>query len=160
MPNKLELIVEPGKPHFQFRRVFDAPRELVWEAMTKPEHLPHWYGPRKMTSVVEKMDFRVGGQWRILMRSPDGREAWFSGQYLAIEAPAKLTQSWCFEMFPDAESVETIELEAQGDRTIVRGTVIHKSVENRDAHLGSGMEHGMRETYERLDEVIAELARR
>ena len=159
MANKLELIVEPGKSHFQFRRTFDTPRELVWEAMTKPEHLARWYGPRKMTSVVEQMDFRVGGKWRVLMRSPDGREAGFSGEYLLIEPPSKVSQTWRFEMFPDAESVETLELEAQGDRTIVRGTVVHKSVENRDAHLGSGMEHGMRETYERLDELLAGLAR-
>ena len=160
MPNKLELIIEPGKKHFEFRRVFDAPRELVWTAMTQPEHLPRWYGPRKMTSVVKEMDFRVGGTWRIVMTSPDGREAGFSGEYLLIDPPKKLSQTWRFEMFPDAETVETIEFEAQGDYTVVRGTVVHKTVENRDAHLGSGMEHGMRETYERLDELIAELARR
>src|SRR6476660_2831203 len=64
MANKLELIVGSGKPHFQFRRVFDAPRELVWEAMTKAEHVARWYGPRKMTAVVKEMDFRVGGKWR------------------------------------------------------------------------------------------------
>lgn len=160
MPNKLELIVEPGKKHFEFRRAFDAPRDLVWEAMSKPEHVRRWYGPRRMTTVVCDMDFRVGGKWRVVFRTPDGHEAGFNGEYLLIEAPVKMSQTWCFEMFPDAVSVETMELEAQGDRTIMRGTVTHSSVENRDAHLGSGMEDGARETYERLDEVIAELAAR
>ena len=160
MPNKLELIVEPGKPHFQFRRAFDAPRELVWEALTKPEHVRRWYGPRRMTTVVCDMDFRVGGKWRVVFRTPDGHEAGFNGEYLLIEAPVKMSQTWRFEMFPDATSVETMELESHGDRTIMRGTVTHTSVENRDAHLSSGMEEGARETYERLDEVIGELAAR
>ncbi len=159
MPNKLELIVEPGKPHFQFRRAFEAPRELVWEALTKPEHVRRWYGPRRMTTVVCDMDFRVGGKWRVVFRTPDGHEAGFNGEYLLIEAPVKMSQTWRFEMFPDATSVEAMELEAQGDRTIMRGTVTHTSVENRDAHLNSGMEDGARETYERLDEIIAELAK-
>lgn len=160
MANKLELIIEPGKRHFEFRRVFDAPRHLVWEAMTKPEHVARWYGPRKTTVVACEMDFRVGGKWRTVLRMPGGQEADFSGEFLEIDAPTKVKQTWRFGLFPEVESVEEIFLEVQGDKTVVRGTVTHITVENRDGHLGSGMEGGMIETYERLDEVIAELAAR
>lgn len=160
MPNKVEIIVEPGKPKMQFRRAFDAPRELVWEAMTKPEHVARWYGPRRLTTVVCEMDFRVGGKWRTVLRSADGHDAEFSGEYLEIEPLTKIKQTWRFAMFPEAESIEEMYFEAQGDKTVVRGTVVHRSMENLKGHLQSGMEAGMIETYERLDELIAELARR
>jgi uncharacterized protein YndB with AHSA1/START domain len=157
--NKLELIIEPGKRHFDFRRVFDAPAHLVWEAMTKPEHVARWYGPRKTKVVACEMDFRVGGKWKTVLRMPEGGDAEFSGEFLEIDPQKKVKQTWRFGMFPEAESVEEIIFEPQGNKTVVRGTVTHITVENRDGHLGSGMEGGMIETYERLDEVLAELAR-
>jgi uncharacterized protein YndB with AHSA1/START domain len=140
-------------------RTFHAPRALVWKAMTTPEHFRNWYGPRdtKITSCV--MDFRVGGKWRVVMTAGNGQEVAFSGEYLEIRAPERTVQTWRFEPFPDAESTESMTLEDRGETTRMSVNVKHVSAENLQGHLQSGMEEGMRETYERLDELVESMKR-
>lgn len=148
-------ITLPSDTEMLIKRSFNAPRELVWKAMTTPEHVRHWYGPRGTEITKCEIDLRVGGKWRFVMRAPDGREVGFRGEYREILAPKRAVQTWCFEPFPDATSVETMTLDERDGRTYMTTHVQHKTKENRDGHLNSGMEGGMRETFQRLDELLA-----
>jgi uncharacterized protein YndB with AHSA1/START domain len=156
--NKLEIIAEPGKPTIVTRRVVDAPRSLVFDAFTKPEHLKRWMGPRALTMVLCETDLRVGGGYRFVHRTPDGQEFGFHGTYREIVRPERIVRTFVFEPMPEHESVETLLLEEHEGKTTITTTTVHKTVEARDGHLASGrMEVGMTEGYARLDELLASL---
>ena len=152
---KLEIIAEPGKTSFSTKRIVDAPRALVFDAFTKCEHLKQWMGPRNMTMASCQTDLRVGGRYRFVFRTPDGQEVGFSGEYREVQPPARIVRTFVFEPMPDAAALETLELEEVGGTTIIRTTTVHKTVENRDGHVNSGMEAGMTEGYARLDDLLA-----
>jgi uncharacterized protein YndB with AHSA1/START domain len=154
---KLEIIAEPGKTSFTTRRSVDAPRELVFDAFTKCEHLKQWMGPRNLTMARCQTDLRVGGRYRFVFRTPDGQEVGFSGEYKEVVRPERIVRTFVFEPIPEAEALETLELEESGGTTIIRTTTLHKTVESRDGHVSSGMEAGMTEGYARLDELLAGL---
>ncbi len=155
--NKLELIAEPGKREMIMMRWFDAPRRLVFEAMTRPEHLKSWWGPRYLTIASCEVDFRVGGAYRIVQRAPDGSEYAFRGVTREIAPPERWVQTFVFEGMPDHEAVTTFVLEDHGNRTKLIETVIHDTVEARDQHIKNGMEEGANESLDRLDELLAAL---
>ena len=158
MTNELEIIAEPGLATIVSRRVVCAPRELVWDLFTKPEHLKRWWGPRVLNLVVCEVDLRVGGSYRFVQRAPDGQEFGFRGVYREIARPERIVNTFVFELMPDHEALQTLILEDQGDKTLVQTTTLHQSVADRDGHLASGMEPGMRDTYARLDELVSALA--
>ncbi len=137
-------------------RTFNAPRELVFKAYTDPELIPRWWGPRKYTTVVEKMDLRVGGAWRFVQRDADGAEFAFSGEFREIMPPERISWTFNFEpVGPGHEVVETSVFEAiEGNRTRMTATMRFKAIEDRDGMLQSGMESGYAESLERLDEVL------
>lgn len=155
MPALIEVIADPNKPTIEFRRAFDAPRELVWKVLTGNEHIKHWYGPRSMTYVSSEMNLRVGGTWRIVLRGADGNEYSWSGVYRELREPEKIEQTWRFEQIPGAETIESLTLEAQGNRTIVHGLVQHTTMEIRDMHVKT-MRPGFDETWDRFAEVLAQ----
>jgi len=154
---KLEITAEPGKTSFTTRRVVDAPRAIVFDAFTKCEHLTRWMGPRNLTMASCTTDLRVGGRYRFVFRGPDGNDVGFSGEYKEIVAPERIVRTFVFEPIPEAAALETLELEESGETTIIRTTTVHKSVENRDGHVNSGMEAGMTEGYARLDALLADM---
>ena len=155
---KLEVIAEPDKPTIVTRRVLDAPRALVFDAWTKPEHLRRWLGPRALSWVVCEIDLRVGGGYRWVQPAPDGREYAFHGAYREIVRPEKIVSTFVFEAMPDDEALETLTLEERDGKTAVTTLTVHKTIKARDGHLASGrMEAGMTEGYERLDELLAAL---
>lgn len=154
---KLEIVAEPGKTSFTTRRVVDAPRSLVFDAFTKCEHLKQWLGPRNLTMASCQTDLRVGGRYRFVFHTPDGRDVGFSGEYKEVVPPKRIVRTFVFEPIPEAAALETLELEESGGTTIIKTTTVHKSVENRDGHVGSGLEGGMTEGYARLDELLAGL---
>jgi uncharacterized protein YndB with AHSA1/START domain len=154
---KLEIIAEPGKTSFTTRRVVDAPRALVFEAFTKCEHLARWMGPKSLTMVSCNTDLRVGGRYRFVFRTPDGQEVGFSGEFKEIARPERVVRTFVFEPVPDAAALETLELVERDGKTTITTTTVHKTVENRDGHVGSGLEAGMTEGYARLDELLADL---
>jgi uncharacterized protein YndB with AHSA1/START domain len=159
--NKLEIIAEPDKPSFTTRRTVDAPRKLVYEAFTRPEHLKRWMGPAALTMVLCEQDLRVGGNWRFVHRTPDGQEFGFHGKFLELDPPGRLVRTFVFEPMPDHEAVETLLLEERNGKTTITTTTVHKTVEGRDGHLsGDRMEMGMVEGYARLDALLAELQTR
>jgi uncharacterized protein YndB with AHSA1/START domain len=153
----LEVIAEPGKTSFSTRRVVDAPRALVFEAFTKCEHLKRWMGPCTLTMVSCETDLRVGGRYRFVFRAPDGSEVGFSGEFKEIVRPERVVRTFVFEPIPDAAALETLELEEHDGKTTITTTTVHKTVENRDGHVQSGVDKGMTEGYARLDELLAGL---
>ncbi len=156
--NKLEIIAEPGKPTIVTRRVVNAPRTLVFDAFTKPEHIKRWMGPRTLTMVLCESDLRVGGSYRFVHRAFDGKEFGFNGTYREIVPPERIVRTFVFELVPEHESVETLLLEEHDGKTTITTTTVHTTVEGRDGHLANGgMEAGMTDGYARLDELLASL---
>jgi uncharacterized protein YndB with AHSA1/START domain len=150
-------ITLPSDTEIVITREFDAPASLVYEAMTKPEHVSRWYGPRGTTLASCEVDLRVGGKWRYVMRSDDGSEVAFSGEFLEIVPGERIVQTWRFEPIPDAQTTETMTLTEHNGKTTLTSHVQHTSKEHRDGHLNSGMEGGMQETFDRLEELLQEL---
>ena len=144
----------------ELTREFDAPRDLVFETMMDPALIPQWWGPRRYKTVVDKMEPRVGGKWRFGNIADDGGEHWFRGEYREIVPNERVVQTFEYEPFP-GESVETMTLEDLGNgRTLVRVRAVYPSKEAADAMLaGGGMEEGANETYDRLEELLAQRKR-
>jgi len=135
-------------------RVFDAPRDLVFEAHSSCEHLSHWWGPRKYEVTSCEVDFRPGGRWRIVHRGPDGDEIAFFGEYREIVRPERIVWTFGFEGMPGEPGPETMTLEEHDGKTTLTASAVFNTVEERDGVLESGMESGAAETYDRLDEYL------
>jgi uncharacterized protein YndB with AHSA1/START domain len=134
-------------------RVFDAPRHLVFDAFTKPELLKRWFGPHGWSLVVCDVDLKVGGGFRFVLRGPDGRPMGMRGVYREIAAPARSVHTESFDDFP-GESIVTAEWVEQGGKTTLTATVLYPSRDIRDAVIGSGMEHGAAESYDKLADLL------
>lgn len=140
------------------RRLFDAPRELVFRTMNDPDLLPRWWGPSYLTTTVERMEVRPGGSWRFVQRAPDGGEHAFSGRYLEVVEPERVSMTFNYEGLPgDHEAVSTLVLTEEDGKTLMTSTMVFKTREDRDGMVQSGMEGGARETDERLAAVLHEL---
>jgi uncharacterized protein YndB with AHSA1/START domain len=139
-------------------RVFDAPRELVFRAMTDPAHVRRWYGPRGTELVSCEMDVRPGGRFRYVIRGPQGGEVAFSGVYREVDPPRRVVNTWNFEPMPGHEAVETATWEEQDGRTTVRMSIVFQTPEDYAGWAGSGAFGGWAETLDRLAEVVAALA--
>ena len=152
-----EFVIEPGRQDIVIRRTFDAPREVVFKAITDPSLIPNWWGPRKYATDVDVMEVRPGGRWRFINRTDDGTEFGFHGVYHDVVAPERVTQTFEFEGVPGHVSLDTATLEEADGKTTMVATSVFQSVEDRDGMVASGMEGGARETYDRLAEVIESL---
>jgi uncharacterized protein YndB with AHSA1/START domain len=153
-------VTTPSDQEIRMTRLFDAPRSLVFEAMTKPEHVRRWWGclgEGYSVSVCE-IDLRPGGRWRFVSRHPRG-EAAFHGEYREIAPPSRLVFTEIFEEFPDSESVVTTEFTEEGGKTRLTATVRYPSLDVRDAVIASGMASGAAISYDRLEDLVAELQR-
>lgn len=149
----------PSDTELVIGRTFNAPAALVWQAITQPEHVQRWWGPAFLELVECTMDLRVGGLWRYVQRDPNtGDLHAFSGEYREIVPGERIVQTERYEPIPGADSVVTMTLEARGDQaTRLTSRTVYPSREMRDGHVNAGMESGMRETYERLDTLLAGL---
>jgi uncharacterized protein YndB with AHSA1/START domain len=149
----------PSDVEIRLTRLFDAPRDLVIEAMTKPEHIRRWWGNLGdgYSVPVCEVDFRVGGKWRFVNRHPHG-DAEFFGEYVEIDLPGRLVFTEIFAPFPDAPSTVTAEFTVEQGKTRLTVTSRYPSREVRDMVLGTGMERGAAASYDRLEEVAQELA--
>jgi uncharacterized protein YndB with AHSA1/START domain len=135
-------------------RVFNAPRSLAFEAFTKPELLKRWFGPRGWSLAVCEVDLRIGGGFRFVLRSPEGKTMGMRGTYCEIETPYRSVHTETFDDLPGEPKVTTLLTEQDG-RTTMTATIAYSSEEVRDAVLRSGMEHGAAESYYRLAELLA-----
>jgi uncharacterized protein YndB with AHSA1/START domain len=153
-------VTTPSDREIVLTRVFDAPRELVFEAHSSCEHLSNWWGPRQYEFTSCEIDFRPGGAWRMVHRGPDGEEYGFHGEYREIVPPERIVWTFEFEGMPGHVSVETLTLEEHDGKTTLTGTSVFDTVEDRDGMLESGMESGAAESMDRLDEYLDTLEAR
>jgi uncharacterized protein YndB with AHSA1/START domain len=154
----LDLQIPPEEPVIRYSRLLRAPRDLVFRVFTEPEHLRRWWGPSILENVVCEIDLRVGGGYRIVQRAPDGQEFAFRGEYLELDPPRRVVSTFVFEGAPDHEAVETLVLEEIDGGTMVYAETRHDSLTSRDAHVASGMEVGLRESHDRLDQLLTQVA--
>jgi len=153
---KMNLIAEPGKQEIVMTRLFDAPRELVFKAYTDPNLIPQWWGPKNLTTTVDKMDVREGGVWRFVQRDSEGNEYAFHGVYHAIVSPERLVYTFEFEGMPGHVLLATVTFEELNDgKTKLTDRSVFQSVEDRDGMLQSGMEEGAAESMDRFAELLA-----
>lgn len=136
-------------------RQFNAPRDLVWKANTDPELVAQWWGQRISTTIVDKLDFREGGAWRFVQKSPDGSEWGFRGEYRDIVAPERYTYTFEFEGMPGHIINETFHFTESDGVTTITAISTYASQEDLDGMLNSGMEAGAAESYDRLEEFLA-----
>jgi uncharacterized protein YndB with AHSA1/START domain len=158
-----QIVVPPGAKHFEIVREFRAPRDLVFACYTQPKHMVHFWGPHGGTVPECRIDLRVGGVWRVVMRFADGSEYGYSSVYTAIEAPRYLAwrnapDDWKggLDGLPVAELITTLELEEIGsDRTRMRTTVTFLSTAARDEAIQRGFTGMVTQGNERLDAYLA-----
>jgi uncharacterized protein YndB with AHSA1/START domain len=153
--NNTVTITTPSDLEIAMTRVFDAPREVVWKAHTDPALIPQWWGSRSTTTTVAQLDVRPGGKWRFVSRGEDGREDAFHGEIREIVPIERMVQTFEWEGLPGHVTVETLTLEDLGGKTRMTNTSRFATVEDRDGMLGSGIEEGGRETWDRLAELLA-----
>ncbi len=155
---KLNLTIEPGKQEFSYTRVFNASPEQVFKAYTDPAAIVQWWGPRYLTTTIEKMEVQPGGSWRFIQQDANNNEYAFHGVYHDIVSPSRIVQTFEFEGTPGHVALEILTMERQDGKTLLTAKSIFQSVEDRDGMVGSGGESGMRESLDRLDELLKEAA--
>jgi uncharacterized protein YndB with AHSA1/START domain len=150
----------PSDREIVLTRVFDAPRALVFEAMTRPEHVRRWWGNlgEGYSVPVCEIDLRPGGKWRFVNRHPKG-EAVFYGEYREITPPTRLVFTEIYEPFPDSGSLVTAEFAEEEGKTRLTVTSQYPSKDVRDIVIGTGMERGAATSYDRLEDLVQELRR-
>ncbi len=151
------VVTLPADTQIQITRDFDAPRHLVFRAWTTPELIERWWsGDRGEVTSIE-VDLRAGGSWRYVMTANAGFEVAFHGEYLEVVPDERIVSTEIFEGMPGAQAVTTVTFTETGGRTTVTVLVAHDSRENRDMHLRSGMEDGLQEAMDHLEQVVASL---
>ena len=149
MPSDREIVIT---------RDFNAPRRLVFDAWTKPEHVPHWMlGPEGWTMPVCEIDLRPGGAWRFVWRNSDGTEMEMHGVYREVTPPERVvnTESWGGDW---PETLNTLLLSEEDGKTTTTSTMLYPSKEARDAALKTGMKEGVDQSYDRLDAYLSKMA--
>ena len=151
-------VTTPSDREIRMTRLFDAPRRLVFEAMSKPEHVRRWWGclTDEHSVTVCEIDLRPGGAWRFVGRGPKGEYA-FYGVYREVQAPERVVFTEIYEPFPDAESVVTSVLTEENGKTRLIVTAQYPSLEVRDMVIGTGMAKGAAISYDRLEDLVIEL---
>ena len=154
-------VTTPSDLEIVMTRAFDAPRDLVFEVWTKPEHVRHWWGLRSSSMIHCEADVRPGGSWRYVTREENGDEVPFRGVYREVTPPERLVYTEIYDVEPfntGDPAVNTVTFTEEDGRTIMTCTTLCPSKEVRDYILGSGMEIGAAESYDRLAEHLKTLA--
>ena len=156
---KKATVSYPSDTELVITREFPAPRELVFAAITQPEHVRQWYGMSEDGMLVCDIDFRVGGKWHYVLAGVPGTEDHsFSGEYLEIDAPSRVVSTEGYDNLPGASYVVTVTLDEADGVTTLRSHLQYPSQAVRDGHVGSGMEYGMNISYNRLEALLARVA--
>lgn len=158
-PGEFTLVAGPGRTTILMTRMFPAPRALVFEVSTRPEHVRRWWGPAGTTLTVCEADVRPGGTWHYVLRGADGSEHPFRGEYREVIPPERLVHTFIYDVdgFREREAQVTVTFTEHQGRTRLVSTTVHKTVEHRDGHFQAGHQ-GMRETSDRLADLLARLA--
>jgi uncharacterized protein YndB with AHSA1/START domain len=147
----------PGDEQILITREFDAPRHLVYKAWTTPELVKRWWGGERGEMTVAEIDLRVGGVWRCVMVTDGGFEVAFHGEYREIVPNERIVSTEVYEGMPEGEALNTVTFTEMDGRTTLTLLVEHASKEARDAHIDSGMETGMQEGMDLLEQVAVSL---
>ncbi|MET0127125.1 MAG: SRPBCC family protein [Solirubrobacterales bacterium] len=152
------VVTLPTDKQILIEREFDAPKELVYKAYTTPELIKRWWAGKRGEVTLVEVDLRVGGGWRYVMNaSSGGFEVGFHGEYREIVPNERLVSTEVYEGMPDAEALDTLTLTEENGRTKLSILVEHQKQEHRDGHIESGMEGGMQESMDALEEVAKSL---
>lgn len=147
------LLSTPSDREIRVERIFNAPRERVWQAITNPQLVSQWWG-RGNQLVVERMEVERGGHWRFVEHAPEGAQG-FEGRYREVKPPERVVQTFEWDGMPGHVIVETVTLEDLGDgRTRLVNVSLFHTTEERDGMMSSGMEQGMAESYAALDRLL------
>ena len=158
MTNPTTVTAEPGTPLIEVVREFEATPELLYRAQSDPKLIEQWLGPRDLKTRVDEYDARVGGTYRYVNIDAEGNEFGFRGVFHTVQPGELVIQTWEFDGFPGLATLETATYEDLGGRTRLTTRTIFPTVEARDGAVASGMETGIDDSMERLDEVLAALA--
>jgi uncharacterized protein YndB with AHSA1/START domain len=153
--NRTTVVADPALPTIVITREFDAPPDRVFRAYTDPELVVQWLGPRRLEMRIEEYDARTHGAYRFLHVDTDGTEYGFHGTFHEVRPIERIVQTFTYDGVPDGVSLETAVFTDLGGRTRVTTTSVVESLEARDGIIASGMESGLSEGYERLDELLA-----
>ena len=150
-------ITLPTNEQLLITREFEAPPELVYKAFTTPELVRKWWHAKRGEVTVAEIDLRVGGSWRYVMVTPDGMEGGFHGEYREIVPNERVVSTEVYEGMPDAGSVNTMTLTEIDGRTRMEILVQHASKASRDGQIASGMEDGLQDALDLLEELAVSL---
>jgi uncharacterized protein YndB with AHSA1/START domain len=139
------------------QRAFSAPARILFEVWTKPEHVRKWYGVRGTTVTVCDIDLRVGGKWRWVVTKPQGMEIAFSGEFLEIDPPHRMQRTERFEGMAGEGCLVTLTFDEKDGQTTLTTNMLFQSKAERDVCLKSGMELGVKECYQKIDDLVATL---
>jgi uncharacterized protein YndB with AHSA1/START domain len=158
--SRTATVTLPTDEQILITREFDAPRHLVWKAWTTPELVKRWWHANRGEMTVCEIDLRVGGRWRYVMVAGRDLEVGFHGEFREIVPNERLVSTEVYEGIPDAEehaAVDILTLTELAGRTTLTVLVEHPTKEGRDAHINSGMEDGMQDAMDLLEEVAVSL---
>ena len=153
------LTIDESRLTATYVRVFDAPRDLVFQVYADPKLIPQWWGPAKYTTIVETLDFRPGGKWRFTQVGPDGDEHAFNGEFREINPPESVVYTFEYEGAPGHIMVETMTFEALGDKTRITAVDSFASLEDLQGMFQDGMEEGANESFDRFAELLKRIQR-
>lgn len=151
------VVTLPTNTQILITREFDAPKHLVYKAWTTPELIKRWWFAKRGEVTVADVDLRVGGKWRWVMMTSHGFEVAFHGEYLELIPDERIVNTEVFEGMPEGQAVDTMTLTEESGRTTVTILVEHSCQEHRDAHINSGMEAGMQDAMDLLEQVAISL---
>jgi uncharacterized protein YndB with AHSA1/START domain len=156
--NKTKQAIKPSDKELVITRIFDAPRQVIWNAWTEEHELEQWFAPKEFTTRVEKQDLRPGGKWRYVMVGPDGKEYPSKGVFREIDPPERIVTTDEFDEPWPGEIIEgivvTTTFDEMGPRTKVKINIVHKSAEDRRKHEEMGVIGGWNSTLDCLDEYL------
>jgi uncharacterized protein YndB with AHSA1/START domain len=155
---ELRIVAEPGVPQVIVVREFKAPRELLFRAYTEPDLVRRWLGPEKLELVVNQLEPRHGGRWRWTQYDQDGKGYVFHGLYHGTPSPDRIVQTYEFDQAPGTVYLNLITFEETGGVTTLTQNTVFFAVEDRDLYVDGGMEHGIRASMRRLDDLVTHLA--
>jgi uncharacterized protein YndB with AHSA1/START domain len=154
---KTQIDAPAGVPFIDITREFDAPRDLVFKAYSDPELIVQWLGPRKYTMNLDSWDVRDGGTWRYTHNDDQGNSYGFHGVFHGDQTPDGMVQTFEFEGWPGHVSLESLSFEERDGKTILHYHSVYQSVADRDGMIESGMEEGMNDGFDRLDDLLTTL---
>ncbi len=155
--SRTATVTLPTDEQILITREFDAPKHLVYKAWTTPELVKRWWSAKRGEMTVAEIDLRVGGAWRYAMVTDDGLEVAFHGEYREVVPNERIVSTEVYEGMPEGEALNTLTLTEADERTTLEIVVQHTSKEHRDAHIESGMEDGLQDALDLVEEVAISL---